>query len=69
MGYWEGGIPGWVLPSRYIGIARAQPLASPRFCVHPGTPGSLLEPSAHLGSSHSDTRSGPNIGEIRGHIS
>ena len=45
----RGGVPGgWVyrvLPSPptrypYIGIARAQPAAYMRFCVHPGTPGS-----------------------------
>ena len=55
--YWVGTTPS--PPTQYpaglyIGIARAQPLASPRFCVHQGTPGPLLGPSAHPGSSHSN---------------
>ena len=56
-GWWEGAIPVPTLPPsqyRYIGIARAQPATNPRFCVHPGTPGSLQDPSAHPGSSHSN---------------
>ena len=46
----------------YIGIARAQPMASPRFCVRQGTPGQASWPSAHPGSSHSVF---PYLGPIR----
>ena len=53
---WVGTGEGTTHPGTHrpqIGIARTQPPACPRICVHSGTPGPLLGPSAHLSSSHS----------------
>ena len=45
-GYREGVLPTHP-PDPRIGIARAQPLACPRYLRPLGTPGALLAPSAH----------------------
>ena len=74
-GYWVGTtplppstLPYWSREPR-IGIARAQPVAGSAFLRPPWHSRALAGPSAHHGSSHSDTRPGTNKGEIRPLIS
>ena len=63
------GIPGGYYPAPpshgYIGIARAQPLASPRLCVHQGTPGTLQAPPHTLAPRTQICPSGPNKARFR----
>ena len=64
------GCNGWVLllpthPAPTLVLPGPNPFPSPRFCVHPGTPGLPGSPSAHPGSSHSDTRLRENRARFR----
>ena len=71
-----GAVPGWVgegvVPTQYppslllrATLVLPGPTQLPEgvICVHPGTPGPGPGPSAHPGSSHSDTRIYPPQGQ------
>ena len=58
------GYTGYYPPTHRLVLPGPNPLPYSCFCVHQGTPGLLHSPSAHPGSSHSDTGLLANKGEI-----